>query len=64
MRDIGFFSRKPRRLWKLVRVGATINDRGHTFAKALLNLLSHYRSALVFDHVVEQSGDRFISSAP
>ena len=34
MLDVSAFAFQPRRLWRLVCIGATINDPGHTIAKS------------------------------
>jgi len=59
MLDVGAFSFQPRRLWRLVCVGASINDSGDVIAKFLADIAQSFRATAIFDRIMKQRADRF-----
>src|SRR5262245_2087815 len=59
MFDVIAFAFQPRRLWRLVRVRASINDPGDVIAKLLPDIAQSFRATAVFHGVVKQRTDRF-----
>ena len=50
--------RAPRRLWRDISIGASVDDIRDLAAEAIANSAEHRLTALVFDGVVQQSGNR------
>src|SRR5436190_2259185 len=59
MIDVSTFSFQPRRLWRLVRVGASINDPGDVIAKFLPDIAQSFRATAIFHRIMEQRADCF-----
>src|SRR5436190_703625 len=59
MLDVSTFSFQPRRLWRLVRVSATVNDSGDLIAKFFPDIAQSFCAATIFNSVVKKRGDRF-----
>ena len=59
MLDVSAFSFQPRRLWRLVSIGATVNDSGDVIAKFFPNIAQSFRAAAILNRVVKKRGDRF-----
>jgi hypothetical protein len=55
---VGAFPFQPRRLWRLVRVGATINDPGDLITKFFPDIAQSFRAAAIFHRIVEKRADR------
>ena len=58
MRDVLFLPFPPRRLWRLIRIGAAGHDRADFFPKFLLDLALPLRSATILHCVVQERSDR------
>ena len=56
---ISLLSIPPRRLWRLIRVSATVHDFRDVFTKLSLDIAQSFRSATIFHSVVQQRADRF-----
>ena len=59
MLNVRAFSFQPRRLWRLVCVGASINDPGNIVAKFLPDIAQSFRATAVFHGIMKQRADRF-----
>jgi hypothetical protein len=59
MFDVSAFSFQPRRLWRLVCVGATINDPRDVIAKFLPDIAQSFRAAAIFHGIVKKRANRF-----
>ena len=58
MLDVSAFAFQPRRLWRLICVGASINDFGHIIAKLLPDIAQSFRATAIFHRIVKQRADR------
>ena len=59
MVDVAAFSLQPRRLWRLVCVGASINDPGDIVAKFLPDIAQSFRATAIFHRIMKQRANRF-----
>src|SRR6476620_5077593 len=59
MLNIRAFSFQPRRLWRLVCVGASINDPGDIVAKFLPDIAQALRATAIFHRIMKQRANRF-----
>ena len=64
MADVPLFSFQPRRLWRFISVGATINDPRDVIAESFPDIAQSFRPAAIFHRVVKKRSDcfRFIRS--
>src|SRR6266496_3869662 len=58
MLDISTFSVQPRRLWRFIRVGATVNDPGNVVAKSFPDIAQPFRAAAIFHRIMKKRADR------
>src|SRR6266498_2479054 len=59
MLDVTSFSFQPRRLWRFIRVGATVNDPADIIAKFFPDIAQSLRATAIFHRVMKQRADRF-----
>src|SRR5215472_17238564 len=59
MLDVSAFSFQPRWLWRLIRIGASINDFGDVIAKLYLDIAQSFGATAIFHRIMEQRADRF-----
>ena len=59
MLDVSSFSFQPRRLWRFICVGASIDNFGDAIAKFLPDIAQSFRTTAIFHGVVKQRADRF-----
>ena len=59
MVDVSAFAFQPRRLRRLVRVGASINDPGDILAKFFPDIAQSFRATAIFHRIMKQRADRF-----
>ena len=59
MLDVTSFSFQPRRLWRFIRIGATIHDPGHIIAKSFPDIAQPFRATAIFHRVMKKRSDRF-----
>src|SRR5438067_137191 len=60
MLDVSSFSFQPRRLRRLVRIGATINDARNFIAKCFADIAQSFGAAAIFHGIVKKGADRFV----
>src|SRR4029453_13830115 len=56
---ISLLSFQPRRLWRLVCVGAALHDSRDVLAKLSLDITQSFRAATILNRVMQQGRDRF-----
>ena len=59
MLDVSAFSFQPRRLWRLVRICAPINDPGDVIAKSFPDMAQSFSPAAIFHRIMKKRTDRF-----
>ena len=59
MLDVTSFSFQPRRLWRFIRVGATINDPRDIIAKFFPDIAQSFRATAIFHRIVKKGSDCF-----
>ncbi len=59
MLEVSSFSFQPRRLWRLIGVGATVNDPPDIIAKFFPDIAQSLRATAIFHRVMKQRADRF-----
>src|SRR6266568_4358409 len=59
MLDVSSFSLQPRRLWRLIRIGAAINDPRYVIAKFFPDIAQSVRAAAIFHRIMKQRADCF-----
>ena len=59
MLDVRALSFQPRRLWRLVCVGASINDLGDVVAKFVPDIARSFRATAIFHRIMKQRADSF-----
>jgi hypothetical protein len=57
--DVSSLSFQPWRLWRLMGIGATINDSGDIIAKFFSNIAQSFRAAAIFHRIMKKRADRF-----
>src|SRR4029077_12442854 len=56
---VSAFSFQPRRLWRLICVGASINDFGDVIAEFLPDIAQPFGAAAIFNRVMKQRANCF-----
>ena len=59
MLDVRAFSFQPRRLWRFVCVGASINNPGDVITKFFADIAQSLHATAIFYRIVKQSADCF-----
>src|SRR6266852_5172715 len=59
MLEVSTFSFRPRRLWRLIGVGATVNDPADIIAKFFPDIAQSLRATAIFHRIMKQRADRF-----
>ena len=59
MLDVRAFSFQPRRFWRFVCVGTSINDPGDVIAEFFADIAQSLDATAIFDRIVKQRADRF-----
>ena len=59
MLDVSSFSFQPRRLWRLISIGTTVNDPGHVLAEFFPDIAQSFRPTAIFHSIMKKRADRF-----
>ena len=59
MLEVSSFPFQPRRLWRLIGIGATINDPGDIITKFFPDIAQSFRATAIFHRIMKKRADRF-----